>query len=46
MLGIFEVSRGGSSGASADVRIIFAAALKANATGIVPRKYVKNQVII
>ncbi|MCE7072161.1 JAB domain-containing protein [Dyadobacter sp. CY327] len=35
MLGIFEVSKGGISGASADVRIDFAAALKANATGII-----------
>jgi DNA repair protein RadC len=33
--GIFEVSKGGISGASADVRIVFAAALKANATGII-----------
>jgi DNA repair protein RadC len=31
----FEVSKGGISGASADVRIVFAAALKANATGII-----------
>jgi DNA repair protein RadC len=35
VLGIFEVSKGGISGASADVRIVFAAALKANATGII-----------
>ena len=34
MLGIFEVSKGGISGASADVRIVFAADLKASATGI------------
>ena len=35
VLGIFEVSKGGISGASADIRIVFAAALKANATGII-----------
>ncbi|MCE6992933.1 hypothetical protein LZG72_27735 [Dyadobacter sp. CY323] len=35
MLGIFEVSKGWISGASADIRIVFAAALKANATGII-----------
>jgi DNA repair protein RadC len=35
VLGIFEVSKGGISGASADVRIVFVAALKANATGII-----------
>ncbi|WP_439555506.1 JAB domain-containing protein [Dyadobacter sp.] len=34
VLGIFEVSKGGISDASADIRIVFAAALKANATGI------------
>jgi DNA repair protein RadC len=33
--GIFEVSKGGISGASSDVRIVFVAALKANATGII-----------
>jgi DNA repair protein RadC len=35
VVGIFEVSNGGISGASADVRIVFAAALKASATGII-----------
>jgi DNA repair protein RadC len=35
VLGIFEVSKGGISGASADIRIVFAAALRANATGII-----------
>jgi len=35
VLGFFEVSKGGISDASADVRIVFAAALKANATGII-----------
>jgi len=35
VLGIFEVSKGAISGASADVKIVFAAALKANATGII-----------
>ncbi|MCF2488080.1 JAB domain-containing protein [Dyadobacter sp. CY347] len=33
--GIFEVSKGGISGANADVRIVFAAALKASGTGII-----------
>jgi DNA repair protein RadC len=32
---MFEVSKGGISGASADVRIVFATALKANATGVI-----------
>lgn len=35
MLGIFEVSKGGISRPSADIWIVFAAALKANATGII-----------
>ena len=35
MLGILELSTGGISGTIADLRHIFAAALKANATGIV-----------
>lgn len=35
VLGIYEVSTGGISGTVADPRVIFAAALKANCTGIV-----------
>lgn len=35
VLGIFEVSTGGVSGTVADPKVIFAAALKANASGII-----------
>ncbi|RRJ90771.1 JAB domain-containing protein [Flavobacterium macacae] len=35
VLGIYEVSTGGISGTVVDLRLIFAAALKANATGII-----------
>jgi DNA repair protein RadC len=35
MPGIFEVSTGGISGAIANIRIVFAAALKASARGII-----------
>lgn len=35
VLGICEISQGGSSGTVADPKIIFALALKANATGII-----------
>ncbi|WP_374757519.1 hypothetical protein [Dyadobacter arcticus] len=46
MLGIFEVSKGGISGASADVRIVFAAALKANFDGGYLSTHIKNKVLI
>lgn len=35
VLGIYEISTGGISGTVVDVRLIFAAALKANASGII-----------
>ncbi len=35
VLGLFEVSSGGTSGTVADPKLIFAAALKANASGII-----------
>ena len=35
VLGIYDVSKGGITGTFADVRIVFAAALKANAVGII-----------
>jgi len=35
VLGIYELSSGGISGTVADIRLIFAAALKANATSII-----------
>jgi DNA repair protein RadC len=35
VLGIYEVSTGGISGTVADIRLIFAAAIKSNATSIV-----------
>ena len=35
VLGIFEVSSGGSTGTVADPKLIFAAAIKANACGII-----------
>ena len=41
VLGILEVSTGGISGTVADPRIIFAAAIKCNASGIIVAHYVK-----
>jgi len=35
VLGILEISKGGISGTVSDVRVIFAAAIKANASGII-----------
>ena len=35
VLGIMEISKGGISGTVADIRIIFQAAIKANACGII-----------
>ncbi|MFH6989717.1 JAB domain-containing protein [Flavobacterium collinsii] len=35
VLGIFEISSGGTTGACVDLRLLFAAALKTNATGII-----------
>ena len=41
VLGIFEVSSGSSTGTVADPKLIFVAALKANACGIVVAHYAK-----
>ena len=41
VLGILEVSTGGISGTVADPRIIFAAAIKCNASGIIVAHYAK-----
>lgn len=42
VLGILEVSKGGLSGTVTDVRLIFQAAIKANASGIIVAHYVKK----
>ncbi len=41
VLGIFEVSSGGVSGTSADPKLIFSAALKTCASGIILSHYAK-----
>ena len=45
VLGIFEVSSGGSTGTVADPKLIFAAAIKANASGIILAHYVKQMIM-
>lgn len=45
VLGIFEVSTGGISGTVADPKLIFAAALKAGASGMVISHYAKQIVM-
>jgi DNA repair protein RadC len=42
VLGIFPVSKGGLSGTVTDVRLIYQAAIKANASGIIVCHYVKK----
>src|SRR5690554_10481 len=41
VLGIYEVSRGGVSGTVADPKLVFAAALKSNASAIILAHYAK-----
>jgi DNA repair protein RadC len=45
VLGIFEVSTGGVSGTVADPKVIFAAAIKANASGFILAHYAKQTVM-
>jgi len=42
VLGILPVSKGGISGTVTDIRIIFQAAIKANASGVIVCHYVKK----
>src|SRR5665811_1007838 len=42
VLGILSVSKGGISGTVTDIRLIFQAAIKANASGIIVCHYVKK----
>jgi len=41
VLGIYEMSTGGVAGTIADTRLVFIAALKANACGVIISHYVK-----
>ncbi len=44
-LGVFEVSSGSSTGTVADPKVIFAAAIKANACGIILAHYAKQTIM-
>ena len=45
VLGQYELSTGGTSATVVDIRLLFAAALKANASGIIMAHYVKTLIM-
>lgn len=45
VLGLVEITSGGGSGTLVDIKLIFSAALKANATSIILTHYAKQKVM-